>query len=958
MQVDKIHKGGKGDKGKKTDAACFTCGKKGHYSKDCWSTKGKGKGGSPPGGKSKGSGNSEAAACFTCGKPGHFSKDCWSTKGKGKGGGKSSKDKSGKGGKRWCTTCNKESHNTWECRSSKGWGHVNQINDATGGWHESQSQPGVPTYHYEIPFAQTAGSEPGTMQRLATAVGGQQQTFSSGASQASSIGPSVSQAGRPPVWDLQRGAWVRNIRVDNEVMIVSIKSDDLDNDKIQAVRRDDSVVWVLYDSGSDEHVCQQEFAEHSCEKRVATGTMRDAQGLVIPGPGISRRVQYDLMTEEGDLQQSAADFVVSGVNEPIFSAGKAGRQGLVGVLDVSDPYLYKRGQEDIRYPMKVIRNSFYVPVRVRAISHGFPDMPMGEPAVQSEETRNAPGGSSSDQPQAQEDETEAMWYQRHNMSTADQLAGAAEPRRVELEETSSVGEMKIKLKSLNAPIWGRKEQLWERIKVYQARAAQAEYVRSQMEAREKEKTEQPERAPLLLKDVQTPDAATVASHNLTHLPFAAWCDLCQSAKGRDMPHQGVAVVPFGKGMPIVHFDWAEFTTNGDGKDIGLDEGITQTTLIGVDAETGYPTAISMPKNDYVFGVKKVIAFLTETRHEAVRIRIDDEPVLVALMAKVKSARLPLVTKVEFTPLFSSQSNGAAERMIQTVRRYTTVLKLSVERRYQIKITADSVVYGWLVRHAAWAMARYHVRLNGQTAYEAIYQTHYKGSICDICECVLWMEPHADHGRLRGGQRRRKAEATTQVGIWLGKAEESDEHLVGNANGVSRARTVRRMVDDKKINPELLLSIRGTPHNMVMGGPSQKGKNEMPRDRALELAPVPENDLAETEEFEDDAKDRLDELSSHNSPERFQIHSGSERGPMDYSPAGSSEMGDGQLSGVPISAASTPSGMITTGAGAKRSMDFDDEGPPDNRESGRDRTNWGQDDAANSLSACGRRAEAH
>ena len=276
------------------------------------------------------------------------------------------------------------------------------------GWQETQSQIGGPTFQYEMPYVQTAASDPG-QQRLATAVGSQvqQQTFHSGASQASSIGPSVSQAGRPAVWDLQRGTWVRSVRVEDEVMVMAIKNEDREDDMIRAVRKDESVIWILYDSGSDEHVCQLDFATHSHEKKVAAGMMRDAQGVAIPGPGISRTVRYDMMTEHGDQQQAAADFMVAGVNEPIFSAGKAGRQGFVGVLDTHNPYLYKRGQEDIKCPMKVIRNSFYVPVRVRAINQEVPrleDIPMGVPATQPQDTS---GGSSSNQPHAQDDENEA-----------------------------------------------------------------------------------------------------------------------------------------------------------------------------------------------------------------------------------------------------------------------------------------------------------------------------------------------------------------------------------------------------------------------------------------------------------------------------------------------------------------------------------------------------------------------
>ena len=36
--------------------------------------------------------------------------------------------------------------------------------------------------------------------------------------------------------------------------------------------------------------------------------------------------------------------------------------------------------------------------------------------------------------------------------------------------------------------------------------------------------------------------------------------------------------------------------------------------------------------------------------------------------------------------------------------------------------------------------------------------------------------HPQHGRKRGGQRHQKMDAVMEPSIWLGKAEESDEHL--------------------------------------------------------------------------------------------------------------------------------------------------------------------------------------
>ena len=56
----------------------------------------------------------------------------------------------------------------------------------------------------------------------------------------------------------------------------------------------------------------------------------------------------------------------------------------------------------------------------------------------------------------------------------------------------------------------------------------------------------------------------------------------------------------------------------------------------------------------------------------------------------------------------------------------------------------------------------------------------------------------------------------EPGIWLGRAEDSDEHLVGTPRGVYRCRTVRRHVPDKQWDAELFLSIKGAPWDTAQG----------------------------------------------------------------------------------------------------------------------------------------------
>ena len=60
------------------------------------------------------------------------------------------------------------------------------------------------------------------------------------------------------------------------------------------------------------------------------------------------------------------------------------------------------------------------------------------------------------------------------------------------------------------------------------------------------------------------------------------------------------------------------------------------------------------------------------RHEKVKLRSDGEPTIKSLVQKIKDRwSQKHTTLVEETPLYSSASNGRAERAVQTVRRLAT-----------------------------------------------------------------------------------------------------------------------------------------------------------------------------------------------------------------------------------------------------------------------------------------------
>ena len=142
------------------------------------------------------------------------------------------------------------------------------------------------------------------------------------------------------------------------------------------------------------------------------------------------------------------------------------------------------------------------------------------------------------------------------------------------------------------------------------------------------------------------------------------------------------------------------------------------------------------------------------------------------------------------------------------------LKVHAELRFKCKLHPSHPGWSWVVRHASWLHNRFHVKANGRTCFEELHQTRYKQDVVPWAEKVLFMEPRPKHRRLKGGRRAQKMGAAMEPGIWLGRTEESDEHLVGTARGVLRARTVRRMTPDKRWDSELFFGFRGVPWDVT------------------------------------------------------------------------------------------------------------------------------------------------
>ena len=112
---------------------------------------------------------------------------------------------------------------------------------------------------------------------------------------------------------------------------------------------------------------------------------------------------------------------------------------------------------------------------------------------------------------------------------------------------------------------------------------------------------------------------------------------------------------------------------------------------------------------------------------------------------------------------------------------------------------------FLVSSVGWMITRFQPRSHGGSSYKLIFGREYSGEIAEMGE-QLWYRLEA---RVLAG--RGKWEARFARGIWVGKSEIDDTHLVVDLErGIQKVKTVRRMPEEFRWNVEMLQNIRFTP----------------------------------------------------------------------------------------------------------------------------------------------------
>ena len=320
----------------------------------------------------------------------------------------------------------------------------------------------------------------------------------------------------------------------------------------------------------------------------------------------------------------------------------------------------------------------------------------------------------------------------------------------------------------------------------------------------REEVEPPVAIEVLAPDEPTSDERR--HHGLTHLPYQPWCNICVRARGRENRH--VSRSQNQPGTPVIQCDYCFLKTEEDAPLV--------TVLVAIDTEYKQMVAIPLEKkgNRDPFASRNLAAFALYVGHPKVIIQGDSEH---ALMAVIHDACALLTAATPRTsPVNSKGSNGAAERAAQSVEGMARTLRLDLLSRTNIAVGSDLPITSWMVRHAAWLLSHFQTGpADGKTAYARQFERPHKSLVLPFAERVMWKDPTLQPAKLKG---------SWGYGLWLGRSQTSNAHLIGTRVGIVVARTIRRLPALEREDSNLVVAMRSTP---VAGRPADAAAGDAP-----------------------------------------------------------------------------------------------------------------------------------
>ena len=253
-----------------------------------------------------------------------------------------------------------------------------------------------------------------------------------------------------------------------------------------------------------------------------------------------------------------------------------------------------------------------------------------------------------------------------------------------------------------------------------------------------------------------------------HAPYRRWCRWCAAARAADEPHLSEQQPETDEAVSRIESDPAELEREED-------QTLSTSSLNAPDdgSESLTPTLCSTKAlSDHL--TETTLAFVEVLGHNVVMLRLDQDPVLVQLLKTVQSRR--------------HQSQSKNENVNQVINGVCWSMWLSLENLLREKLSNDSILLAWLIRHAAWSLTKFQVKNDRRTAL--LLRVSGKACTSQLPFGERMMYEHT--AVLTGNQNQR-----WDHGIWVGEAPMTHECIILTENGVQKAKFLHRVTPKEK-----------------------------------------------------------------------------------------------------------------------------------------------------------------
>ena len=231
-------------------------------------------------------------------------------------------------------------------------------------------------------------------------------------------------------------------------------------------------------------------------------------------------------------------------------------------------------------------------------------------------------------------------------------------------------------------------------------------------------------------------------------------------------------------------------------------GINNLHAVKEDRHQNIMSSVALKKGvEKPWTIERVAKFIDLLGYREITLKSDTEPAVIAFRNRVAEVCKAEVT-TEDAGKGDKESNGLIENAVMLIRGIIRTIKCHIESRTHEPLSDDSLVMPWLVEHARCILSRCQKGRDGKTPFERLHGKKPTQEFVPFGEKVL--------ARQVTTEPRNRMNPRYQYGVWLGMRNNSAECFIGNADGVFRAREIRRLELQDRWDTRAIHSVIGVP----------------------------------------------------------------------------------------------------------------------------------------------------